>query len=137
MSRRRRYGRDSLTGGHKTSLLAAVAGFLIVPTGVGMATTMLASQKFASDPQKLATVYTGAHALGALACWQGAKRYPAAHSFLKGGMLGEGITAAVAGVETAMIAKAGTSTQAALPAGSSSQTLMALGDKLVKGGWFR
>ena len=134
----RRWGRDSLTGGRTTSILAAVAGFLVVPTGVGMATTLLAGKSsLAQDPSKLALAYTGAHAAGALACYFGAKKYPAAHSFLRGGMYGEGVTTTVAGVETAMIAKAGQSTKALVPAGSAQQSLLALGDKLVKGGFFK
>lgn len=127
----RRYGRDSMTGGSKHSLLASAAGFLLMPTVVGMATGAMVKTMPA---KQAAMAFTGSHAVAMALSWWGAKKFPAAHSFLRGAMWGEGAVTAISAYETTQMPAPGT-TSAIAPTGTSAQ-LHALGQKLMSGSLF-
>lgn len=130
--RRHRYGRDSITGGPKYSLLASAAGFLLMPTVVGMATGAMVKTMPAKNA---AMAFTGSHAAAALLSWWGAKKFPKAHSFLRGSMYGEGLVTAISAYETTQMPAPGATTSAIAPTGTSAQ-LHALGQKLMSGSLF-
>jgi hypothetical protein len=135
----RRWGRDAVTGGKKFSTVAAVAGFLVAPAAVGMLATIAtkpAAGAAAMTPQKQAQIFAGAHAAAAVAAWYGAKKFGAAHSFLRGAMYGEGVVTTLAAYEMTQI-PAGTTTTTAAPANASTAQLQALANKLITGGWFK
>lgn len=140
----RRYttGRDAMTGkGHP--ILAAVGGFLLVPLGVGILSRMFVKP---GSPNAALTV-ASAHAAGTVAAWYGAKKLPAAHSFLRGGMWGEGVNTLFAGTAVALNptlspvpvqAPAGTTTTSALVAHTpddAHQQIKDLITKVVQGRW--
>ena len=135
----RRWGRDAVTGGKKFSTIAAVAGFLVAPAAVGMLATIAtkpAAGQPGMAPQKQAQLFAGAHAAAAVAAWYGAKKFGAAHSFLRGAMYGEGVVTAIAAYEVTAI-PAGTTAVTAAPSSATQAQLQALADKLVKGSWFK
>jgi hypothetical protein len=128
--RHHRYGRDALTGGGKHSWLAKAAGFLLVPTVTGMATGAMVK----SMPAKNAAMaFTGAHAAALALSWWGAKKFPSAHSFLRGAMWGEAIVTPISAYETTQIPAPGIIKAA--PTGSQAQ-LDALAQKLMSGSLF-
>lgn len=144
MSRHRRWGRDSLTGGRQHSWLAAVGGFLVAPAAMGLASGFACQAAGATTPQKVATIYAGGHLAGLVGAWWGAKKFPAAHSFLRGAMWGEGVVATLATMSAASVvnlpvqAPGGPVTTNALAQGSSSQAqLKQLAARLVDAGWIK
>ena len=144
--RHRRWGRDALTGGKQHSVLAAVGGFLLVPTGVGLLSGLAASALKQTTPQQVATTYAIGHSAGLALSWYGAKKYPALHSFLRGGMWGEGIVDALAVSGAASIVAiptqvpgqpATTTVSLTSTAPSTQQQLAELASKVVSGNLFK
>ena len=145
---RRRWGRDSLTGGRQHSILASIGGFLLVPAGVGLAGGLAAKALGQTSPQQVATTYAAAHLSALAASWYGAKKVPALHSFLRGAMWGEGVvgTLAVAGAASVVaipvttpggtVSAANPNALTSAPSGTQA-SLMSLAQKLIEGGFVK
>jgi hypothetical protein len=135
-----RWGRDSLTGGAQHSWLAALGGFLIVPTVAGLAAGTVA-KSMNQTPQAAAKTFAGVHLAGLGGAWWAAKKYPKVHSFLRGGMWGEGVTSVLAVSSAAAIVNIptpvpGQALTSAAPATSTDQ-LRSLASKLITAGFIR
>lgn len=136
------YRRDAMSGrGHP--ILAAVAGFLLVPIVTGVLSRFVVRPGTPNAAVKVA----GFHAAGALAAYFGAEKFPGAHSFLRGGMWGEGVNTLLAGAAVALNPQldavptqspAGTTTSASLVAHTQDdahQKIKDLVTKVVQGRW--
>ena len=130
----RHHRRDS--GKVQNSWLAAIGGFLVIPTVVGAAAGMAAKSALDTNPLVGAQILIGAHGLALAGSWWASKKYPQARSFFRGGTVGEAASVVSVSVVASALSSQKTSAPTVASPGVSAQ-LQSLGTKLATAGWFK